>query len=294
MAAGISSHSVTAAEVIANLLQRQHSAFAEELSLGIEIALAAGDIALRYHGSDLQIETKPGNEPVTIADRLCSEYIVRELERAFPTDAVVSEEIENSEERLHRRRVWYVDPIDGTKDFIRGANTYCIMIGLTVEHIPKLGILYQPNSKTLVIASHQGGAWSIHGGNAKRLRVSPVNDMAIARLFSRKVAQSAEFRDILGIHGADRIGSIGMKMCALAAGASDIYVNPYTNCSSWDTCAPQVIVQEAGGKMSDRFGKPLCFDNPNTMHHKYGLIATASGVHEAVVAKLASLYPRLQ
>lgn len=281
-----------AAELIVQLLEEQNLAFARELQVAIEIAKGAGQIALRYHGTALDVETKPGNEPVTIVDRLCSEHIVQELERSFPADAVVSEEIDNSHERLHKQRVWYVDPIDGTKDYIRGANTYCVMVGLAIDHIPKLGVIYQPNSDSLVIASHRSGAWSVHGGTSKRLRVSPVDDIARARLFSRKVGQSPEFKSALGIHGASTIGSIGLKMCAVAAGASDIYVNPDTNCSSWDTCAPQVILQEAGGTMSDRYGAALRFDNPITMHHEHGLIATAGSVHNDVVAKLASLYPR--
>ncbi len=272
-----------------SLIEEHASAFAAELHAATRIAQAVAPIALRYHGTDLQVDRKAGNEPVTIADRMCSTFIVEELQRAFPGDIVVSEEVADTKERLRNSRVWYVDPIDGTKDFIRGAKTYCVMIGLAIDHEPKIGVVYQPNHKSLIFASEGSGAWSIAGGSTSRLRVSRMSDISKGRLLTTSVAQSSEMQNLLGIKGADKIGSIGMKMCALAAGASDIYVNPATNCSSWDTCAPQVILQEAGGKMSRLSGQPLHYDNEDTMHHKGGLIATNGRLHDAVVAKFSSL-----
>ena len=114
-------------------------------------------------------------------------------------------------------------------------------------------------------------------------------DVSQGRLLTASVAQSAEMQNLLGIKGADNVGSIGIKMCALAAGASDIYVNPVTNCSSWDTCAPLVILGEAGGRMTTLSGTPLRYDNEDTMHHQGGLIATNGILHDAVVAKFSSL-----
>ncbi len=272
-----------------SLIEEHASAFAAELHAATRIAKAVAPIALRYHRTDLQVDRKAGNEPVTIADRMCSTFIVEELQRAFPGDTVVSEEVADTKERLQNSRVWYVDPIDGTKDFIRGAKTYCIMIGLAIDHEPKIGVVYQPNHESLIFAAEGSGAWSIAGGTTSRLRVSRMSDISHGRLLTTSVAQSSEVQNLIGIKGADKIGSIGMKMCALAAGASDIYVNPATNCSSWDTCAPQVILQEAGGKMTRLSGQPLCYDNANTMHHQEGLIATNGSLHDAVVAKFSSL-----
>ncbi len=272
----------------------QHCApFAEEMILATKIAQEAGEIALRYHGQDLRVDRKPGNEPVTIADHQCSEFIVNALESAFPDDIVISEEVADKRDRLHTDRVWYVDPIDGTKDFIRGAKTYCVMIGLAIQHKPVLGVIFQPNHQSLYFACTGSGAWSVFDGEEQKLHCSTTSDRSDARLLSSTMVDDRIIRESLGIKDAESIGSIGIKMSTIAAGARDIYANPATHCSSWDTCAPEIILQEAGGKMTNLYGKALLYDNPNGLKHMQGLIATNGPLHDSVVEKLAPLFPNL-
>src|SRR5213593_1704906 len=94
--------------------------FSRELEVARRLALEAGAVALRYHGQDIEVERKDGGEPVTRADREANELIVAGLSAAFPDDAILAEETPDDRSRLGRPRVWMVDPIDGTRDFIRG------------------------------------------------------------------------------------------------------------------------------------------------------------------------------
>lgn len=272
----------------------QHGAsYADALRVAASIARDAGEIALRYHGTHLEVQHKPGAEPVTIADHECSALIVKRLAEAFPEDVVISEEIADDPRRLTARRVWYVDPIDGTKNFIRGEQSYCIMIGLCVAHTPTLGVIYQPNHDSMVFASLGGGSWSSRKGQTCRLRTSKTSALEDARLITSSVDGVADadlIRQCLGIRRAESIGSIGMKICTIALGGRDLYVNPATHCSSWDTCAPQIVLQEAGGRMSDLHGDELRYDAALTRHQR-GLVASNGLLHDAVVASLAKVFP---
>ncbi len=277
-----------------NMLDHAGS-FRSELAVAISLAKEAGDIVLRYHGHDLEVGRKEGDEPVTVADLESSQHIVSGLRAAFPDDAVVSEELADDGSRLRTRRVWYVDPIDGTKNFIRGLSSYCVMIGLAIDHRPVLGVLFQPNHQSLICACAGQGSFVSYEGQLRRLHVSQHVRPEDARLLtssSNPPPDRDQIEAVLGLDARERIGSIGLKLAAIALGATDLYVNPATHCSSWDTCAPQVVLEEAGGVMSDMFGAPLSYDSPSTLHHDRGLVASNGQMHASAVARLASIFPR--
>ena len=103
--------------------------FADELRIVADIVQRAGAIPLRYHRTNIAVERKEGDEPVTLADRECSDFLVEHITAAFPDDIVISEEAPDDLRRLDAKRVWYIDPIDGTKSFIAGGMGYCVMVG---------------------------------------------------------------------------------------------------------------------------------------------------------------------
>lgn len=281
------------AEFPKDILERAGS-FSAELAVAAKLAHAAGTVALRYHGKDLEVERKDHNEPVTIADRECSALIVEGLEQAFPADVIISEELPDDSRRLGSGRVWYVDPIDGTKNFVRGASSYCIMIGLAIAHEPVFGVVYQPNHECLVFGSKGAGSFSHYGNRTHRLATSGCDEPGHARLLSLSSNPPADrlaVQTYFGLPVSEVIGSIGLKLCAIALGASDLYVNPATRCSSWDTCAPQIILQEAGGQITDMHGHALRYNDAKVLRHGRGLVASNGPLHTAALARLGALFP---
>lgn len=265
-----------------------------ELDVARELAQAAGKLILGYHGTGIDVERKAGDEPVTRADREASELIVTGLSRAFPTDIVISEEAADDARRLSPGvRVWFVDPLDGTRDFIRGLAGFAVMIGLVVEGRPVLGVVYQPIGDHLFLATRGGGASLVAGNETRPLRCSDINDPARIRLVASKSHRTGkidEVKSALGIADELQIGSVGLKLGLIALAERDMYVNPSSKSKAWDTCAPQAILHEAGGRITDLWGAPLRYDVPELANAR-GLLATNGRVHDAVLERLRPLFP---
>ena len=271
----------------------QQLSFERELASAIELARLAGAEAARMQRGELGIEMKPGDEPVTLADRRASELIVAGLAEAFPSDPIISEELPPAPGALGAPRFWLVDPIDGTKDFIRGEDGYSVMIGLVCDGVPTVGVVYQPVVDRLYYGT-PAGAMLVAGGETRRLAVSDVAAAADIRLVASKSHRSRDLDRVkqeLGIANELNIGSVGVKLCVIAAGLRDLYVNPATRTKAWDTCAPEAILVPAGGRLSDLFGNPI--DYSRELAHRRGLVASNARVHDEVIGKLAPLFAHL-
>lgn len=261
-----------------------------ELETATALARAAGALVLEIRGGGFTVEMKPGDEPVTIADRNASALIVSGLRAAFPDDIVISEESDDDLARLTARRVWYVDPIDGTKDFIAGRAGFSVMIGLTVAHQPVLGVVFQPEGGNLFTAAPGVGA---RFGD-RVLAVSEVREAAQIRLVASASHRTKEIDDVknaLGISSELNIGSVGLKLALIALGERDLYVNPSAKSKLWDVCAPEAILRAAGGVLTDAHGAPVRYDQAD-LHCRNGLVASNGHVHAEVLGRLASLFPR--
>ncbi|HVV82638.1 MAG TPA: 3'(2'),5'-bisphosphate nucleotidase CysQ [Kofleriaceae bacterium] len=266
---------------------------ARELAVARRLAREAGAIVVGIRdGGALGVEHKAGNEPVTIADRAASELIVAGLEAAFPADVVISEERPFDPALARAERVWFVDPIDGTKDFIRGAEGFAVMIGLAVGGRPALGVVYQPTQGGTFWAAPGLGAWFALGdGPPRRLRVRAVRDVGALRLVasaSHRTAAIDEVKSALGIADERNVGSVGIKIALIALGERDLYVNPTPKCKAWDTCAPEAIIVAAGGLLTDGRGAALPYTRAD-LGGPRGLVACGADIHAAVIAKLAEL-----
>ena len=134
-----------------------------ELETAVALARRAGEGIRALHGTGLAVENKADESPVTLADREANALIVGGLEAAFPDDAILSEELPDDGSRIGRTRVWMVDPLDGTKDFIRGREGFSVMIGLLDGASPALGVVYQPIGDKLYYATRGGGADGARG-----------------------------------------------------------------------------------------------------------------------------------
>jgi 3'(2'), 5'-bisphosphate nucleotidase len=268
-----------------------------EIERAIELARAAGALvtAIRAKGPEaLAVERKPGDEPVTVADRAANELIVSGLRHSFPDDVIVSEEsAAHDQARLTAERVWYVDPIDGTKDFIRGEDGFSVMIGLCVAARPRVGVVFQPTRQRLYWADGDA-AWLVDGAApARRLTVSAVTEADRIRMVASRSNRGPELDQVkrtLGIADDLAIGSVGLKLGLIAAGERDLYVNPWPKCKAWDTCAPEAILVAAGGMFTDTKGGPIRYDEEDLARPR-GLVASNGRIHAGVLARLGHLFP---
>ena len=275
-------------------LPGEHGILGRELVRAIELARIAGTEVVRLRNGELTVDMKPGDEPVTAADRRANELIVAGLAAAFPGDPIISEELPSHEAMLDAPRLWLVDPIDGTKDFIRGGDGFAVMIGLVLDGVPVLGVVHQPTLDRTYFATPDGGAHVTVGGTIERLQVSTVSVAGDARLVASASHRTADIDRVkaeLGIANELNIGSVGVKLCLIASGSRDLYVNPAAKTKAWDTCAPEAILVGAGGRLSDLFGGAI--DYRTELHHRRGLVASNGPVHAEVVSKLAPLFQQL-
>lgn len=246
---------------------------------------------MRHYGTATSA-SKGDDSPVTQADHAANAVIVEALTRAFPGDAILSEESADSPARLGARRVWIVDPLDGTKEFLAQNGEFSIMIGLVEEGVPILGVTYQPDGDILFAAAKGLGAWVERDGTRTPLRLAPRGDKNIRLVGSRSHADPlvTTLQQQLGITDVEPCGSVGVKCARIAEGRRDLYVHPVPYMKEWDTCAPEVILREAGGWVGDCLGAPLRYNKPDPCQ-PHGILACAPGVVDRVLPTLRTLYP---
>jgi 3'(2'), 5'-bisphosphate nucleotidase len=266
------------------------SPLARELRVAGETARAAGCAALRFYG-DPSAQMKEGGSPVTSADYAANAVIVDTLSREFPQDAILSEESKDSAERLSARRVWIVDPLDGTKEFIARNGEFSVMVGLVVDGQPVLGAVYLPDGDVLYAAAQGTGAWVERRGQRGRLTCPPVNGGPLRLVGSRSHRDPllATMQDALGITDVAPCGSVGVKCSRIAEGRYELYIHPSSHMREWDTCAPEVVLREAGGSVTDCRGRSLRY-NKSDPRQVDGMVACAPGALGRVLRQVVPLY----
>ena len=266
----------------------------KELETAIALAREAGARILEFYALEIIAEEKLGadnfTEPVTIADVTASRIIVQGLEKAFSDDAILSEEeLDDAENRLLGKRVWIIDPIDGTWGFIKKDGDFGVQIGLTQNGEVVLGVVYLPAHDILYYASKDKGAFCVtNGETANRLQVSGKTKFTEMNLASSRNHRSPRMYRIIedfGFRQEVQRGSVGLKVGLIVERICDLYVHLSPRTKFWDTCAPQIILEEAGGRMTDLFGFPLHYDISDVQNHN-GIVATNGATHEEVITKL--------
>jgi 3'(2'), 5'-bisphosphate nucleotidase len=270
----------------------QSSELDRRLQIVRDIARLAGEAVLQYYAEKVEVEWKAPGNPVTAADHAANALILEQLHRHFPGEAVLAEETDDDMSRLGHDVVWVVDPLDGTKEFIKRNGEFSIMIGLVENGRPILGTVLQPAPPSGIKpgALYSGalglGAWLSLGGNERPIRVSAIEEPAQLRMiasrshFDERVDQ---VRKRLGIHEILRSGSVGLKCGAIATGACELYIHPSSKVSLWDSCAPAAILTAAGGKMTDLRGEALDYKSVH-VGHPHGLLASHGRLHEQIIA----------
>ena len=268
--------------------------YARELAAATRAARLAGDIILRhYGGAPVAVDTKADDSPVTVADREANDAIVATLRAAFPDDALLSEESPDDQGRLVRSRVWIVDPLDGTRDFVARTGDFCVHVALAVAGTPRVGVVHHPVSGATYAAIEGGGAFVERDGARAPLRVATVAAAADVRLGVSRLNVGEGLRRALGETGlAGRAVAIGasVKLMAVAQGTLDAVVSFTPAEREWDTCAPEVIVREAGGAYTDLDGHPLRYNQPDTARRRGSLVSNGA-CHAALLGLLRPFFP---
>lgn len=264
----------------------------------INIAANAGAIIMdvRKKGFETQIKSDTFDF-VTSADLASEKYILEELKKEFPNDSILSEEEERKVEN-NNSRIWMVDPLDGTKDFRNGGNGFSVMIGLCINGEPSLGVVFAPVKNLLYFAEKGKGAYLRVEGKTKKLQVSEISDLKHARMIVR-IMDKEKREENDGLAGFFNVkekiseSSVGIKVGLIAEQGAEFFVSSNPRTSKWDTCAPQIILEEAGGKMMDSQGKPL---NYNQVDNLWGFVFIASNKNllSPIVERIKQFYSNKQ
>jgi len=248
----------------------------DDVTAAIAAARAAGEVAMRYYVRGFQVTIKPDQTPVTQADREAEQAIKRVLGRAFPNDGFLGEEF-GEEGPRHRR--WIIDPIDGTKNFIRRIPIWAVLIGLEEAGVVTAGVVFNPASNELLWARRGDGAWC----GAERLRVSPCAAMKDAFLLHsdlhllRAAGYWDRFVRMLDASGRTRGFGDYYGYGLVASGKADIYLE--MDLKPWDAAPVKILVEEAGGRLTDFAGEPTIYSGT--------VLATNGHLHDLALRALA-------
>jgi histidinol phosphatase-like enzyme (inositol monophosphatase family) len=216
----------------------------KELEVARGAAAKSAEVALRHQAKGIRAETKPDNSPVTIADKESEKLIVAAIENAFPDDGILGEEGARKESKSGRR--WIIDPIDGTRDFVRGNPLWCVLIGLEDRGEMVAGVAHLPILRQTYWASRGSGAYR----NGDRIRVSPIADISMAVLSLNGISRMSDAPfagkviDWAGRFWSCRSMGGTPDAMLVAAGQMDVWIEPKV--AAWDLAATQVILEEAG------------------------------------------------
>jgi len=223
-----------------------------DLALMTKAAVAAGKAAMGFYGQELKAWDKGVNDPVTEADYAANAIIRDQLMGARPDYGWLSEENADDQSRLGKRRTFVVDPIDGTRAFLKTREEFVISIGLLMDGHPYAGVLYDPCREHVYAALRGHGAWR----NGDRLTMTAQDSIQGARLLGDPGRLTA-LRD-LGAH-AHTVNSFALRLAMAAAGEYDavVAVRPKWD---WDLLAGHMLIEEAGGLITGNDGSPLRYD----------------------------------
>ena len=248
----------------------------------------AGEKIQEIYDTDFEVNKKDDDSPITKADLESNKILRAILEKSgIP---ILSEEDFDDKSRLDSNRVWIVDPLDGTQDFVNRTGEFTVMIGLVENHVPIMGLVYAPNKKILYFAEKGMGAFCYDFNKWKKISVRRIEEInCCLALISRHHLSDKEKQllDHLGIRNKEKIGS-SLKVMEIASGSADVYLTNTNKMKQWDTAASHCIISEAGGKMTDISGNDLVY-NTESLNHENGLLITNGFIHDVTVSKISEL-----
>lgn len=249
---------------------------AKEIDIIQDLAAKAADLTISLQPG-IKTWNKPDSQgPVSTADIAIDKFLVKQIKINFPDDLIVSEESYTEFPKQAQKRVWFIDPIDGTKSYIAGKHDYVVMIGLVKNNKPILGVIARPAQRSIFVGTvgarpEDTQAWVKTHENIKKLQLSNQetsysNLRVVGSPFSRS-KKNSQLLKILQTNNLDLKSSVGYKATMIANNQADLYVAWTHRLNLWDTCAPAALVRAAGGYIMTMDSKELNFSQ-NIKHEK--------------------------
>jgi len=252
-----------------------------EVSLAIQAALEAGKTVMNVYNQEFSSRLKKDNEPLTEADIKSNDIILKTISSSG--HPILSEESVDDKKRLDFKKIWIVDPLDGTSDFIKKTGEFTIMISLVEDHIPILGIIYWPTKSTLYLAQKGQGAYKSVNNTWSKISVSNVSEIEKCRAVGSRYHISGVEQKLIKLLKISQFTSKGssLKVADISSGNAELYFTTTNKIKQWDTCASYCLITEAGGKMTDMYGNDLKY-NTEKLNHENGLLVSNGLIHDQV------------
>ncbi|MFI3284831.1 MAG: 3'(2'),5'-bisphosphate nucleotidase CysQ [Erysipelotrichaceae bacterium] len=238
-----------------------------------EAAILAGHKIMEIYNNDTlfaNVEYKSDKSPLTLADTAANTIIVETLSKHFPSYAILSEEEQDDLTRLDNPYCFIVDPLDGTKEFIKRNGQFTVNIALAYNYRVIMGVIYVPYTQELYTASKNNGSYYIKGDAQKtKIQVSKTKDLSKVRLVMSSSHGCQEMDDLIEKYHFSNFVKMGssLKGCLVAKGEAEIYYR-HNPTMEWDTAAMQCIVEEAGGIFRQLDGSEMLYNRKNSLNHK--------------------------
>jgi 3'(2'), 5'-bisphosphate nucleotidase len=264
------------------------------LAVLVGIAAEAAALVSEVYATPFVVDFKGPADPVTEADRRANALIVERLTKEFPGVPIVAEESkpETFANFAASSEIFFVDPVDGTNEFIARNPEFVVMIGLLSGAAPTLGVMHAPAlGIAWAGAVGKGAERVLANGTRSPIRVSDTPELGQARLVSSRSHRSARLDRALASLGPREVytkGSAGLKGTEVAEGVADAHVAPFYAGKRWDACAAEALIAAAGGRVTDAYGAPLDYRGVGLSNDR-GLVATNGRIHDAIVRKLEAL-----
>ena len=248
----------------------------KELDVALNIIKEASKLVLDiYNSSSFDVEIKEDNSPVTKADKEADKLIVSSLKKYFPDDGFLSEESLDDKSRLNKSRVWIIDPVDGTKEFVAHTGDFTINIALSIDHVASFGVIAIPVTGEIYFAVKEMGSYYLKDKDSKPIRIhcnDKINDLTtlVSRFHCNEIEQEMikKHNDVIK---HQKVVGATIKGCLIAQGLAEMSYRFSSNTKEWDTCAMQVIVEEAGGYIL-KFDKTPIRYNRQDVYNKDGYL----------------------
>lgn len=245
--------------------------YQRELEAAKKLAILAGQKIMEIYNSpdSWNIEYKENNSPLTLADKAANDIIVSELRQLFPQYAILSEEEKDNKDRLLNDYCFIIDPLDGTKEFIKRNGQFTVNIALSYQHKSVMGVIYVPASEELYFASKGTGAFLQSGNNIRKLQVSTEADLKKLRLVMSSSHGCSAMDELIEKYHFTNFVKMGssLKGCLVARGDAELYYR-YNPTMEWDTAAMQCIAEEAGAIFRQMDGSEMLYNRDNSLNAK--------------------------